>query len=127
MMINLKVFHLWIKKLPSLLSIFHFFNAATEIHHDRVVSSNKNHPVKSLFPNEMGLNVGFSVRMPLLTAPHIVIAGSFSFTIKVVRLNLGNFMASTHVWCSYGWTDLWCLVRFVHTHLACSHFSLLHS
>lgn len=56
-MINLKVFHLSIKKIFSLFPVFQFFNAATEIPHGRVFSSNKNQPVKSPFPNEMGLSI----------------------------------------------------------------------
>lgn len=55
--INLKVFHPSIKKILSLFPVFQFFNAATEIPHGRVVSSNKNQPVKSPFPNEMGLSI----------------------------------------------------------------------
>lgn len=111
--INLKVFHLSVKQLLSLFPVFHFFSAVTEFPHDRVVSSNKNHPVKSSFPNEMGLNMDFSVRIPLLTVLHTTTAVSFWFAIRVVTLSLGNLMASISSWCPCGWTDLWCSVRFV--------------
>lgn len=56
-MINLKIFHLSIKKILSLFPVFYFFNAAAEIPRGRVVSSNNNQPVKSPFPNEMGLSI----------------------------------------------------------------------
>lgn len=112
-MISLKVFHLSIKKLLSLFPVFHFFNAATEIPCDKVVSSSKNHPVKSPFPNVMGLNTDFSVRIPLLTVPHTMTADSFWFAIKVVTLNLRNLVPSICSWCPYHWTYLWCSVRFL--------------
>lgn len=111
--INLKVFHLSTKHLFSLFTVFHFFSAAAEFPHDRVVSSNKNHPVKSSLPNEMGLNIDFTVRIPLLTVLHTTSAVSFWFAIKVVALSLGNSMTSISSWCPSGWTDLWCSVRFV--------------
>lgn len=77
-MIQLKVFHLSIKKLLSFSPVLRFFNRAAEISRDRVVSSNKNNPVKSPFPNEMGLNIDLSVRILLLTIPHATTTDSSS-------------------------------------------------
>lgn len=61
----------------------------------------------------MGLNIDFSVRIPLLTVLHTTTADSFWFAIEVVMVSLGNLVASIPSWCPHGSTDLWCSVRFV--------------
>lgn len=114
-MINSKVFHLSIKKILSLFPVFHLFNAATEIPHGRLVSSNKNRPVKSPFPNEMGLSIKvFSkdIVTDSLSYQYWQYA-SYWFAIKVVTISLGNLVTSIGSWHPYGWTNAWHSVRFV--------------